>query len=91
MRRIVVFLPDEPAPRFMWAPIKTADFGSYRGVEHDSFAPNAKSRLPILENPWTGTRLPHTISLKYDNNFMDHYPTNNRAVANATHGKCGYS
>lgn len=92
MRRIVVFMPDEQTPRFMWASTQIHTFGSFVDsveVEHP-FAKDAFfHQKQITLNQWTGEALGCSIQLHYDDDFRAKYSNENTAVKKATHGKRG--
>ena len=97
MRRIVVFLPNEKKPRFMWAPVKR----NYSGHDLEGYplAPWGDVDKPsvidvdylmrptdTVLNAWTSKPLGYAIQVQYDDDFSARYTDRNQAVASATQG-----
>lgn len=99
MRRVVVFLPGEKKPRFMWAPIRRIVGGpddhrdgeilrDLEEFEKSSVIDVEHVMRPTYttKNAWTGQPLGYAIEVLYDDNFKAHYPDRNQAVASAPLG-----
>lgn len=70
MRRVVVILPGEPKPRFMWAPVTTDHDGSkrvYPGTFLDySLKSLAWKNLESSNNVWTREPPGYVVQVRYD-------------------------
>ena len=92
MRRIVVLMPNEEKPRFMW--VEVSQRLGYQAVDNSSFFP--KNVIPfgaqIFRNEIINTPVAQgfTIEIKYDDEFMKNYHTTNKAVVAATNKKLGF-
>ncbi|GAB7335189.1 hypothetical protein MBLNU13_g07614t1 [Cladosporium sp. NU13] len=97
MRRIVVFLPDEKKPRFMWAPVKRHYSGysldgrplaPWENIDKASVTDTEHPMKPADTdiNAWTGQPLGYTIQVQFDDDFQAHYSERNQAVVSATMG-----
>jgi hypothetical protein len=97
MRRIVVFLPDEKKPRFMWAPVqrnysgydlKGKPLAPWENIDEASVIDTKHLMRPsdTNTNAWTGQPLGYAIQVLFDDNFQTHYTERNQAVVFATQG-----
>lgn len=97
MRRIVVFLPDEKKPRFMWAPVRRNYSGcDLKGKPLAPWEDIDKTSVIDVEhlmgprdtttNAWTGQPLGYAIQILFDDDFKANYSDRNQAVVSATKG-----
>lgn len=74
MRRVVVFLPEEDKPRFMWAPLSDDGRGSMCTLPHEFLDYKPKplfwKQLTTSTNVWTGKKLGYVVQVWYDDNFV---------------------
>ena len=73
MKRVVVILPGEPKPRFMWAPLSDDHCGSMyvypaRFLDY-SPKPLCWKNVETSKNVWTGRQLGYVVQVWYDDNF----------------------
>lgn len=97
LRRIVVFLPNEKAPRFTWAPVSIGVAGCYPENERYSEDIDMNDIIEVdaqqsftpaytCKNAWTGSPLSRTIKIMFDENSGTNYQHKNQAMQAATQG-----
>lgn len=73
MRRVIVFLPENKKPQFMWAPAKDDPFGGEHVRPHDFITyPKDVSWRPIetRKNDWTGVDIGYAMQVWHDDGFL---------------------
>jgi hypothetical protein len=84
MVRIVVFLPDENKPRFMWAPTVGHVLKDRDAIGHHGSSINYCRATRT--NAWTGEDLGYHVLISYDDNFIGNHKERNSAIVTSTQG-----
>jgi hypothetical protein len=84
MVRIVVFLPEERKPRFMWVHTSGPILKDRDAIGHHGNSINYCRATRT--NAWTGEDLGYHVLIRYDDNFHGNYEERNRAVVTSTQG-----
>jgi hypothetical protein len=82
MKRVVVFLPGEQKPRFMWS--RVTDNELYPGAYlNDMYRPKNLfwRQAETSKNVWTGEDLGYIVQVWYDDNFFENFYDGGRAPA----------
>jgi hypothetical protein len=82
MRRVIVFLPQNKEPQFMWATVKGgSDYGETMWPGNFINDPKYVSWRPIaaFRNGWTGMKLGYGMQVFHDDGFLDKYQRNGPA------------
>ena len=93
MERVVVILPGEPKPRFMWAPLNDGHCGSKHvwPAMFLDYSPKSVDwkNIESSKNVWTGKPLGYVVQVWYDDKFLMDFDASNpgSALFAATQGQ----